>query len=281
MSKKSQDTASAQIDTDIEDSGSDHSIALENDVITALTSDRGLRIGLQPHVRLSDRKRVGATVYAELLHPRRGAVAPQFYMPTVKKLGLDLLFFYQIAARVVLLQRYFAAGGVQLPVSIRLPVVVLQTPGVAERLELWLHRYSLPCELLGIELERPSGDQVSGELSPLLRSFQDKGFRILLDGFGFDHPMLKYLATAPGACVKIDASLITSKRADDCSTWVSMLIRLARTLEVGVIAEGIQRQEQVKRLQDWNCEAGQGPYFTPAPELATYLHLANSARSAV
>lgn len=255
-------------------------MAQENDVITALTSDCGLRIGLQPHVRLSDKKRVGATVCAELLHPRRGAIAPQFYMPTVKKLGLDLLFFYQIAARAVLLQRYFAAGGVQLPVSIRLPVAVLQTPGVAERLELWLQRHGLPCELLGIELERPSVDQTSGELSPLLRSFQAKGFRIMLDGFGFDHPMLKYLATAPGACVKIDASLITSERADDCSTWVSMLIRLARTLEVGVIADGIQRQEQVERLRDWNCEIGQGPYFTPAPEMATYLHLANSARSA-
>jgi diguanylate cyclase len=284
MSKESQGHASAQIDVDNADlsdsSAGRHSIAREDDVVAALTSGCGLYISLQPQVRLADKQRVGATVCAELVHPRRGHMAPRFYMPAIKRLGLDLLLFYQVAVRAILLQRYFVAGGIQLPVSIRMPVAVLQTPGVPERLELWMQRYKLPGDLLGIELERPAPDQVSGELSSLLRSYQDKGFRILLDGFGFDHPMLKFLATTPGVRVKIDANLITSEHSENCSAWVSMLIRLASALEVGVIADGIQRQEQVDRLRDWQCEIGQGPYFAAAPEMATYLHLANSIKSA-
>ena len=91
------------------------------------------------------------------------------------------------------------------------------------------------------------------------------GIRINVDDFGTGYSSLAYLATLPISTLKIDHSFVWNMVASQKDLIIlTMIIDLCKTLDLNVIAEGIETQEQCQRLKDLGCCEGQGYLFSPA-----------------
>jgi EAL domain-containing protein (putative c-di-GMP-specific phosphodiesterase class I) len=96
-----------------------------------------------------------------------------------------------------------------------------------------------------------------------LEGLKDLGVRMSIDDFGTGYSSLSYLQRFPVDQVKIDRSFVAKLGADPGATaLVSGMIRLAHSLGLGTIAEGVETKEQLERLQGLGCDMAQGHYFS-------------------
>lgn len=117
-------------------------------------------------------------------------------------------------------------------------------------------------------------DQVSERLHQL----RALGFKIALDDFGTGYSSLNYIHSYPIDCIKIDATFIRNLLLNKTSEHViSLIIQLAKQLNVDLIAEGIENQHELTKLYEMGCDAIQGYYFTkPQQPLAMVNYLQNN-----
>lgn len=95
-----------------------------------------------------------------------------------------------------------------------------------------------------------------------LRDLKSLGATIALDDFGTGYSSLSYLKRFPIDVVKIDRSFIADITTDpDDAAIVNAIIAMAHTLEMQVVAEGVETAEQLGLLRSWRCDAAQGYFF--------------------
>jgi EAL domain-containing protein (putative c-di-GMP-specific phosphodiesterase class I) len=100
-----------------------------------------------------------------------------------------------------------------------------------------------------------------------LRELREMGVRIAIDDFGTGHSSLSYLRSFPVNVVKIDRTFVKdlTNNPDDAAI-ANTIIVLAQNLKLGVIAEGVETEEQLARLREWGCDEAQGFLFSkPVP----------------
>ena len=117
------------------------------------------------------------------------------------------------------------------------------------------------------EIELAKGD------APLraLRELRSAGFRVCIDDFGTGYSSLSYLQHLPVDAIKIDRAFIDGVDSDPRQrAIVSAIIRLAHVLDLDVVAEGVERKEQLAILRELGCDFVQGHYFS-APLSATQM----------
>jgi EAL domain-containing protein (putative c-di-GMP-specific phosphodiesterase class I) len=110
-----------------------------------------------------------------------------------------------------------------------------------------------------------------GEAAELLRNLRKYGIKVYLDVFGTGYSSLSHLHTLPVDALKIDRSFVDGLGSDpDDSAIVEAVIRMAQTLDLDVVAEGVETQEQLAQLERLSCRLAQGYLFSrplPASEL--------------
>jgi EAL domain-containing protein (putative c-di-GMP-specific phosphodiesterase class I) len=129
----------------------------------------------------------------------------------------------------------------------------------------------------GLDLEITESlimDDIDGNIEKL-RAVRDMGVNIAIDDFGTGYSSLRYLAKLPVNAVKIDRSFIITMVNDaDSMTIVSTIISLAHSLNLKVVAEGVDAEEQKRFLRLLKCDEMQGYLFSrpvPASELEVLL----------
>ena len=107
---------------------------------------------------------------------------------------------------------------------------------------------------------------------------RSKGVRISIDDFGTGYSSLSYLKRLPAEAIKIDKSFVKGLREDvEDTAIVRMIIELAHTLRMKVIAEGVETEEQAELLREMGCDMAQGFYFArPLPAEAAPEFLADT-----
>ncbi|HEY8625340.1 MAG TPA: EAL domain-containing protein [Solirubrobacteraceae bacterium] len=230
---------------------------------------RELTLYFQPIVDLESGELVAEEALVRWEHPRRGLVGPSEFVPLAEETGLILSlgqYVLEAASRqasVWQVQRALpGATGPEVAVHVNLSAVELRDPQLIDRVRSTLRRTGVDPRRLVFEvtetllLDEPERAQATiAELRAL-------GVRFALDDFGTGYSSLSYLHTLPLDMLKIAKSFVDGlARGGREASFVRMIIELARTLGVSVIAEGIETQDQAAALVSLECGYGQGFYL--------------------
>ena len=235
----------------------------------------------QPKVDL----RTGAVDSVEALvrwqHPEQGLLPPGQFLQLATASGL-LLELTEVVLRLALdqAQRWSAAGR-SLPIAVNLAVTSLTETGLPDRLDRMLATRGLPPSSLRIEIteEFLMADRVRA--TAVLHRLREAGIRIAVDDFGTGYSSLAYLRELPLDELKIDRSFIVPMAHDPrARALVSSAIALAHSLDLRMVAEGVEDTATYEDLARLGCDEVQG-YVVARPQSAGDLEAWLDARVAV
>jgi PAS domain S-box-containing protein len=166
------------------------------------------------------------------------------------------------------------AGVAPVPVSINISSRHVQRADLTEPVARALATSGLPAHLLELELTETVLMRNLEAALPLLQALKKLGVSIAIDDFGTGYSSLAYLKRLPIDTLKIDRSFVRElESSDDDAAIVAAIIALGRSLDIQVVAEGVETRGQVARLMAQGCTLMQGWLFAPAVDGAAFLEL--------
>ncbi len=225
-----------------------------------------LTLYFQPIVDLDTGTLVAEEALVRWEHPRRGLVGPSEFVPLAEETGLILSLGQYVLEEACQQARRWQAradgdptGGSQVAVHVNLSAVELRDPELVERVRATLSDAGVNPLSLVFEITESVLLDDSERVKAAIAELRALGVRFALDDFGTGYSSLSYLHTLPFDLLKIAKSFVDGlARGGREASFVRMIIELARTLGVGVIAEGIETQEQADALVGLECDYGQG-----------------------
>jgi diguanylate cyclase (GGDEF)-like protein len=250
-------------------------VALEADLRRAIERDQ-LLVMYQPKIDLASGRPVAVEAFVRWNHPERGWVPPDAFIPIAEEIGL-----ISHIGRWVLKEACREAagwpsiGGEELMVSVNLSGKQFHDPEIATELETLLNDSGLPPRRLHLEITETVAMQNADATIQALWRLQKLGVRVVIDDFGTGYSSLSSLQRFPVDTLQLDRSFVANLgRIREAKTVTQAVIGLAHGLGLKVVAEGVERREQLDQLLELGCEQAQGNLFS-APltscDLSTYL----------
>lgn len=257
-------------------------LTLESDLRRAIES-RELKIYYQPIVALQSGEIIGFEALSRWQRPDR-LVPPNEFIPVADETGLILPI-----NRLVLLDACHQLRAWQLrfpserlfTMSVNIAPKQFSHPDLAKDVRLAIQETGLSPETLQLEIMETTAMEAE-KAAQTLTELQSLGVRLSIDDFGTGYSSLSRLQRLPVHCLKVDRSFISRMDDDnDSQEIVRLIIAMAHTLNLKVVAEGTETEEQIKTLRRLNCEMAQGYFFSrPVPAEAITDLLQQSLRKA-
>jgi diguanylate cyclase len=244
---------------------------LATDLLRGLEQSE-FRVLYQPQVDLITHQLYGVEALVRWHHPDRGWVAPGQFIGVAEDLGLiSRLGEWVLSTACRQVARWQSWMPIQL--SVNLSMRQLQQPDFVLRVAKILQATGLRPEQLLLELtETAIMEQVKPTIQKL-HQLKQLGVKLAIDDFGTGYSSLSYLSQLPIDELKIDRSFVTQVNDDRSAALIcNAIIAMARSLNLNVIAEGIENQAQTNFLRQHGCHAGQGFFYSP-PLTAAQLEL--------
>jgi EAL domain-containing protein (putative c-di-GMP-specific phosphodiesterase class I) len=199
-------------------------------------------------------------------------VSPAAFIPLAEKSGLIIelgnLVLHQACRQTAL----WRSQGLSLVMSINLSPMQMRRSNMLELVKQALQVNGLPAHALELELTESMMVSDRGGIPELLRELRELGVTLAIDDFGTGYSNLGYLKRLDVASLKIDQSFIRGMVKDaDSAAIVRAIIQMAESLEIKTVAEGIEDEETLERLQALGCAIGQGFYWSPALPPADFV----------
>lgn len=226
--------------------------------------DRGeVVLHYQPQVDLTKQSVLGAEALIRWNHPTGGLLPPDDFLPAIAHTPLMPVVTDWVIATACVAAASWGGGGVAVNIAASDVTRASLVPTVRSAIAA----NGLDPSQLTIELTEHALVSDLERATKNLRRLSDDGVRISLDDFGTGYSSLLYLKQLPITEIKIDRQFtggITGR--DEDNAIVSGIIRLARTIGVEVVAEGVETEEQARTLIQLGCHRGQGFLFgAPQP----------------
>ena len=233
-------------------------MTVEAEIRDALAREE-FRLYYQPICRVPDGEVMGMESLIRWDHPTRGILAPRDFLPIAESTGLIVpMGRWVIAESCRQYARWRSAGFTDTWVSVNLSPRELRDPDLVSVIDEALAAVDMPARMLQIEITEKGAMQSPAEIARVLTELSRRGVRIALDDFGAGYSSFFRLRILPIQTVKIDRMFISSleKSADD-RTLVAAIIAMARSLGLGVVAEGVETTGQLEVLAR-SRKSGQG-----------------------
>jgi len=248
-----------------------YSEAVTAEAAARLAMEAGLRRGLergefalqyQPLVSLKD----GAMVGVEALvrwRAQGGLVPPDQFIALAERTGLIVpLGEWVLREACLRMKAWRDAGAPIASIAVNLSPVQLSRANVAERVAAILAETGLPPHCLELEITENALAEPGGEVEATLRALKNLGVRLAIDDFGAGHSSLFYLRRFPIDKLKLDRNFVKDIPGDPVSMEIAVaIIRLANSLKVSALAEGVETREQADFLAASGCALAQGYLF--------------------
>jgi diguanylate cyclase (GGDEF)-like protein len=240
-------------------------VALGAELWHALRRDE-LRLFFQPIIHIPGGELVGMEALVRWQHPRLGLLGPDQFLPAAEESGLATEIDQWVLTHSCRQATGWVNGSRTVPVSVNVSAQRIRdapltlTSDVADA----LGRTALPADQLILEISERTVIEDPDSLIGELRDLRKLGVGLALDDFGAGHTSLTHLRRLPLAMLKVDRGLLggITENSDDFGI-MSAVVTLAGILGLSVVAEGIERREQLIVLEQLGCALGQGFLLCP------------------
>lgn len=236
----------------------------ESDILTAM-DNRQFALWLQPQVNLRTGEVTSAEALLRMQQPDGTWELPEGMIERIESCGLMVTVGYWVLEESCRQLAAWQQRGITLPLSVNLSALQLMHPTmVPEMLEL-IHRYRIQPHTLILEVTESRCIENPDDAVAILKPLRNAGIRIALDDFGMGYSglrQLQHMKTLPVDVLKIDKTFVEGL-PEDCSL-VQAIIQMAHSLNLHVIAEGIETDAQREWLAAAGVESGQGFLFDRA-----------------
>ena len=234
-------------------------LVIEKDLRRALDRDEFI-VCYQPRVNIATGEINGMEALLRWQHPNMGLISPNVFIPIAEESGLIIPIgewvLRKACAQNVAWQE---AGFPPISMAVNLSPLQFRQPKLAETVAKVLEETGLdPCRL-ELEITETAAIKDIEFTASVLKTLNDMGVHLSIDDFGTGHSSLSRLQLLPFHNLKIDQSFVRDlSSSNKVSHIVTAIVTLGQQLGLSIVAEGVEKQEQLEFLKSINCETAQG-----------------------
>jgi predicted signal transduction protein with EAL and GGDEF domain len=222
-------------------------------------AQRELMVQYQPIVDIATGETISVEALVRWNHPGRGRIPPAEFIPLAEDTGLIVplgrYVLEEACASVV-------ARSDSLQVQVNLSAIELENPDLLQTITDVLERTGIPPGRLVLEVTETLLVKDAERGADTLQQLRDLGVQLALDDFGTGYSSLSYLRNLPLDTLKIAREFVEGLAfSDHDAAFVRLIVGLAKTVGLKVVAEGIETRAQLDMLREIGCDLGQGYYF--------------------
>ncbi len=238
-------------------------LQLSSDVRDAIDAPDQFRVAFQPLVRLTDWKTIGYEALVRWNHPREGMLPPDLFIPAAEETGVIVRLGREVLARSLERLAIEQRADPTIQMHVNVSVQELVNGDLPEHVFAAIAASGITPGTLTLEITESAIIDMSTGAGAVLERLREGGVRVCVDDFGIGYSSLRYLRMLPISGLKIDRSFVSGVGAGLASEpIVKMVLDLARSLDLHVVAEGIETPEQADALRLLGCATGQGYIFS-------------------
>jgi len=210
----------------------------------------------------------GAEALVRWKHPELGMISPGIFVPLFENNGLVRDLDHYVWREAAAQQKEWKQRlGRVVPVSVNVSRVDMMDPELPEILKGLIENNGLNYGDLHLEITESAYTQDAKQIIDMVNSLRNKGFLIEMDDFGSGYSSLNMITTLPIDVLKLDMGFIRHAFSGEGDTrMLKVIVDIARSLVVPMIAEGVETKEQMLTLKELGCDIVQGYYFSkPVP----------------
>lgn len=246
---------------------------LNANIVQRLTLENSMRLALQkkefflmyqPQLDITTGEISGVEALIRWQHPKLGLVPPNEFIPIAENSGLIVpIGEWVLRAACEQARKWQGEGLPAVPVAVNVSAMQFRHQGFLELVRRVLHETALPPQYLELELTESLILSNADMMLSRLKELKEMGVRLAIDDFGTGYSSFSYLRQFRVHKLKIDRSFVRDVCLDsDDAAITGAIISVAKSLNLKVIAEGVENQEQVSFLRAHHCDEIQGYYFS-------------------
>lgn len=222
----------------------------------------------QPKVDVNTRALVGAEALARWRTKEDVLISPGEFIPIAEKTGLitdiDMAIFKQV---LKFQKENLDAGEHCVPISVNFSRLHLANPEFVDELTATVMDYGVPAQLIELELTESVFFDNYELITKLILHLHDYGFLISIDDFGSGYSSLNMLKDIPVDIIKLDRQFLRgSTNSEKQRIIFATIAQMAQRLHIGIVVEGVENEEHVALMKEYECYVAQGFYFAKPME---------------
>ena len=249
-------------------------LQLSSELERALSAGE-LVVHYQPKADVHTRAITGVEALVRWQHPDRGLLPPDAFVPIAERNGLIRRLTLQVIRAALSQQSSWLAEGIDVPLAVNLSIANLLDADLPRDIAALLDELRVPPGKLKLEITESYLVTDPTLIHSNIQELCNHGVSLALDDFGTGYSSLTHLRRLPIDEIKIDRSFIKDLETDsDDAAIVQSTIDLAHSLNLTVVAEGVETAVTWNRLRDFGCDQAQGYYLArpmPAQQLTGWL----------
>ncbi|WPL13456.1 Cyclic di-GMP phosphodiesterase Gmr [Thiorhodovibrio litoralis] len=239
-------------------------VKVEHALREALGQQR-IHLAYQPQIDLRNGEVIGAEALLRWTDPVMGVVPPDQFIPIAEETGFIIPLGAWVLREAIRQGEHWNALGLKLTLSVNVSALQFHQAGFVESLMELLETSTLPPEQLELELTESILIQHADDTLLRLNALAELGIKLAIDDFGTGYSSLGYLKRFPIHRLKIDQSFVRDIPEDESDAAIATaVINLAHSLNLRVIAEGVENEGQRQFLRAAGCDECQGYLYAPA-----------------
>ena len=238
-------------------------LLMESGLRKALDNDE-LVVFYQPLISLKNNKLIGMEALIRWMHPEKGMISPGDFIPLAEETGLiEPIGEWVLRTACTQNKEWQDAGYPPVKVSVNMSARQFSKKNIIELISQILQETGLSPEYLGLEITESIIMQDVKSTIAKLKQMQKMGISLSIDDFGTGYSSLSYLKLFPIDNLKIDRSFVFNITTDSIDAAIATsVILLAHSMNLKVVAEGVETEEQLEVLRQQGCDYVQGFLFS-------------------
>ncbi|MBL4774642.1 MAG: EAL domain-containing protein [Mariprofundus sp.] len=239
-------------------------VQLESELHEAIEKDQ-LTLFYQPKVDTKTHEILGFEALIRWLHPKRGMISPMDFIPVAEESGLIIPMGKWVIKTACRQHQLWRKGGdLELSISVNLSAHQFSDRHLLAEIRHILQDTAMPAKYLEFEITETVLMQDADVALKILNEMKSMGLKVSIDDFGTGYSSISYLKHFPADVLKIDRAFVKDLPDDEQdATITNAIILLAKALNMGIVAEGVETKAQLMWLHERDCEQIQGYLFSP------------------